>query len=202
MRRKVSWLIGGMSLLIVLFVFFISWYYPFSTISLSKKYTYKPSIVLYNDLTYEEMLNEFKASYEQDLQREKKKAPENQDQTVVQLEEAFSVFEQTWLMEKEPITMDRRQLEEMFMKASEWQGNLIGLLTEGDYTTDENVQLVESLNQALARRDDILLLKEGDLLSRTEMQTRLDNLRHQFHRDVEIFFTTFYKEVRENKIDL
>lgn len=202
MWQKVSWLIGGISLLIILFVFFISWYYPFSTISLSKKYTYKPSIVLYNDQTYEEILNEFKVSYEQDLQREKKKAPENRDQTVVQLEEAFSVFEQTWLMKKELITMDPRQLEEMFRKANKWQDILLRLLTEGDHTTDENIQLVESLNQALARKDDIWLLKEGDLLSRTEMQTMLDNLRHQFHRDVEVFFTSFYKEVRENKIDL
>ena len=58
----------GKSFVLVIVVFlilFMTWLFPFSPVSIYKSYTYKPVKVIYiDDKSYEDILNEFKESYE------------------------------------------------------------------------------------------------------------------------------------------
>ena len=66
-KRRISWSIGGFIVLIVIFMSVMTYLFPYSSFSVNKSYAYQPEKVLFNGEKYEEILNEFKDSYEKDL---------------------------------------------------------------------------------------------------------------------------------------
>ncbi|UOQ86909.1 hypothetical protein [Gracilibacillus salinarum] len=63
-RKSVSLVLVGIGVAIIFFS--MNWFYPYSPFSINKSYAYKPDEILFNGKSYEEVLSEFKATYEKD----------------------------------------------------------------------------------------------------------------------------------------
>ena len=85
--------LGIFIVLIMLFIAIMTWFYPFSPFSIHQSYIYKPGEVLYgHDKTYKDILNEFKKSYEKDLNDDLKSNDTNF--TVDRTQYILPIFEQ------------------------------------------------------------------------------------------------------------
>lgn len=65
--KSSSWWIKRFVVIIVIFISVITWLYPYSTFSVYKSYSYKPYDVSINGKSYQEIVTDFKISYDRDL---------------------------------------------------------------------------------------------------------------------------------------
>lgn len=198
-NKRRNWLIGGIIAIVICFIFIMTWIYPFSSVSFYKSYTYRPTVILYNDQTYEEMINAFKKDYENEYKLEVEKSVEDRNDTVIRIEPIFQVFEEDWLVSRDPVKMNHARLEDMQNDVAQWLQILLDLLARENYATEERIELVNIVNRTLTLDENIRYIRENKYLSRNELNRLFGNLRHQFHMDFEVFVTTFYEEVMVEK---
>ncbi|SKA90331.1 hypothetical protein [Sporosarcina newyorkensis] len=191
-------ILGGLGAVAVLFILFMTWFYPFSHFSLFKSYTYKPTEVLYhNDKTYEDILNKFTESYEKDLVKEMETySGSDLDLTVMQTQYILPVFEQEWLIGTDPVSMDKISLDEMLVDVIQSRKTLLSLVTKEDYSREVKVYLVDTINNFLRLEEEIWYIKNGKYFSRNELNHLFGNLRNSFRSNFDIFATTFYETSR------
>lgn len=194
-NKRRNWLMGGIIMIVICFNFIITWIYPFSPVSLYKNYTYQPTVILYNDQTFEEMINAFKKDYENEDKVEMEKSVDDRNNPVVRIEPILQVFEQDWLVSRNPVKMNHVRVDEMHLQVKEWTQVLLNLLAYGNYTTEERIEFVNIINRTLTLDENIQYIRENKYLSRDELNRLFGNLRHQFHMDFEVFVTNFYEGV-------
>lgn len=188
----------GLATVTVLFILFMSWFYPFSHFSIYKSFTYKPTEVLYhNDKTYEDILNKFTESYEKNLAKGIEKYSNcDQDVTVMQTQYILPIFEQDWLIGTDPVSMDQHKLDEMLVDVKQSRDTLLSLITKEDYSSGVKVYLVDTINNFLRLEEEIRYIKDGNYFSRSELNILFGNLRNTFRSNFVIFATTFYESSR------
>ncbi|MBO0589630.1 hypothetical protein [Sporosarcina sp. E16_8] len=198
-NRKKSFVLVGVA---VFFLLFMTWLFPFSPISIYKSYTYKPVKVLYiNDKSYEDILNEFKESYEKELSKEFKNTRNTSHNsinlTIDRTQYILPIFEQDWLVSTKPVTIDKNKVDQMLRDVIQSRNTLLMLVAQENYTSEERVYLVDIINSILRLEEEIRYVKDGKYFSRIELNTLLDNLGDSFRFNFDIFVTTFYERVNK-----
>lgn len=187
--KKKIWGIGA-GVCIVLVVAFISWYYPFSPFSIHQSFTYHPVPETHNSKTYEEKMGQFKAAYEKDLDKDVES--DHHNPTVNRTQFILPVFEQEWLIGTDSKTMDKDKLDRMLLDVQQARNTLLHLVSEGDYSREQRVHLVDSLNNFLNLEESIRFIKNGKYFSRSDLQTMLGNLQGDFWAVFDHYTTVFY----------
>ena len=188
-RKKKVWGIGA-GVCIVLVVAFISWYYPFSPFSIHQSSTYHPVPETHNSKTYEEEMGQFKAAYEKDLDKDVES--DHHNPTVNRTQFILPVFEQEWLIGTDSKTMDKDKLDRMLLDVQQARNTLLHLVSEGDYSREQRVHLVDSLNNFLNLEESIRFIKNGKYFSRSDLQRMLGNLQSNFRAGFDQYTTVFY----------
>ncbi|PIC95382.1 hypothetical protein CSV69_11730 [Sporosarcina sp. P26b] len=189
-RKKKVWGIGA-GVCIVLVVAFISWYYyPFSPFSIHQSSTYHPVPETHNSKTYEEAMGQFKVAYEKDLDKDVES--DHRNPTVNRTQFILPVFEQEWLIGTDSKTMDKDKLDRMLLDVQQARNTLLHLVSEGDYSREQRVHLVDSLNNFLNLEESIRFIKNGKYFSRSDLQTMLGNLQGDFWAVFDHYTTVFY----------
>ncbi|MDH5160558.1 hypothetical protein [Heyndrickxia oleronia] len=182
--------IGGLSVLILLFIFIMTLCYPYSTFSVKKKYVYQPNKVLHNGKTFREIFNDFKGSYENDLKADlNNKVP---NLTIDRTQYVLPIFEQDWLVSKDSIPIDKMKLDTMLFEVKQVRGIFLSLLAQVDYTSEQRGYLVNNIKDLLLLEENIIQLKNGSYLSRGELKRGFRNLSTEFTKNFDSF-VTFYE---------
>lgn len=188
-RKRKVWGIGS-GVFIVLVIAFISWYYPLSLFSIHQSFTYHPGSGTHNGKTYEEEIGEFKAAYEKDLK--KYLESDSYNPTVNRTQFILPIFEQEWLIGTDSKTIDKDKLDRMLFDLQQARNTLLNLVSEGDYSREERVYLVDSINNFLNLEETIRFIKNGKYFSRSDLQRMLGNLQGNFWASFDYYTTVFY----------
>lgn len=178
--------------IIIIILLFMTWFYPFSNYSIYQSYNYKPDSVMVAG--YLEDLNEFKTSLEKDLEHE------NQEDgyinfTVDRTQYVLSLFEQDWLVSKEPVRISKRDIEDMLFKVENVRETLLDLIAREDYTVEQRDYLVSTIKNILYIEDQLHVLKEGKGTSRSSLRIQLHNLHGEF-MGAFMMYSSFYNLIR------
>ncbi|NYV64041.1 hypothetical protein HYI36_02125 [Bacillus sp. Gen3] len=182
--------IGGLSVLILLFIFIMTLCYPYSPFSVKKNYVYQPNKVLHNGKIFEEIFNDFKGSYENDLKADlNNKVP---NLTIDRTQYVLPIFEQDWLVSKDSIPIDKMKLDTMLFEVKQVREIFLSLLVQVDYTSEQRGYLVNNIKDLLLLEENIIQLKNGSYLSRGELKRGFRNLSTEFTKNFDSF-VTFYE---------
>ena len=188
-RKRKSWGIGA-GVCIVLVIAFLSWYYPLSPFSIHQSFTYHPGSQTHNGKTYEEEVDQFKVVYAKDLAKDLES--DNYNPTVNRTQFILPVFEQDWLLGRESKTIDKEKLDEILFDVQQARNTLLNLVSEGDFSREERVYLVDSLNNFLNLEESIRSIRNGNYFSRSDLQRMLGNLQGEFRASFDNYTTVFY----------
>ncbi|WP_153722892.1 hypothetical protein [Sporosarcina cascadiensis] len=187
---------GILSALFIIFVSFMTWFYPFSPFSLYKSYTYKPTEVLYNNKTYEELLNEFTEVYREDLEKAYESSPEEINKMVVQTQYLLPVFEQNWLVGTDPAAINQEQLEVILHFTENSRDILLDFTLQEDYTQEQRRELLNSIHNMFQLEDRIEYLVDSKYMSRKNLAYSFDNLRGEFRDAFRFYVVPFYESAK------
>lgn len=165
--------------LVGLFVFFIltmTWFYPYSLMSIHKSYTFKPDPVVVDQYTKD--LNEFKSSYEKDLEEQDEEV--DIDLTIDRTQYMIPLFEQDWLISKEPVKISVEDLGNILFEVKNARKTLLGLLAQEDYTQNQKQDLIISIEGLLSLEEDIMEIQNAKAESRKTLKIQMNNLRGSF----------------------
>ena len=193
MGKKNRWVIVGTLSIILIFITVMTWFYPFSILSVKKSYTYQSEQVLSNGRSYNEILSDFKKSFAKDLESDSEN--EYPNFTIFETRRILSVFEQDLLISNDPVSIDRVTLDVMFGDVKRVREILLDLVAQADYTSEQRKYLIDTIiNNLLIMEDNITALKNDPFITRSELNWRLDNLHSSF---LSVFntFIFFYDDV-------
>src|SRR5690606_21410411 len=145
--------------IIIIIILFMTSFYPFSNYSMYQSYNYKPDSVMVAG--YLEELNEFKTSLEKDLEHENQEKDGYINFTVDRTQYILSLFDQDWLVSKEPVRISKRDIEDMLFKVGNVRETLLDLIAREDYTVEQRDYLVSTIKNILYIEDQLHVLKEG-----------------------------------------
>ncbi|WP_408008233.1 hypothetical protein ACJROX_26760 [Pseudalkalibacillus sp. A8] len=188
--KKISWWAGGFIVFIVIFISIMTWFYPYSPFSVNKSYAYKPDKILFNGKSYEQILNEFKASYEKDLKADADNKYPNL--TINRTQYILPIFEQDWLINESSVPIDAMKLDMMLFEVQQVREVLLNLDVQVDYTSEQRRYLVDMIRSIISLEDNIIELQNENYASRKELNRRFDNLYGAFTSNFRRF-SSFYK---------
>lgn len=177
--------------LFAIFILAITWFYPFSMFSIYKNYSFTPDPVVVDE--YVRDLSEFKISYEKDL--EESTTEEYIDFTTDRTQYILPLFEQDWLVSKEPIKMSMKDLSNILFEVKNIRNSLLGFLAKEDYPEEQRQYLINSIKSILSLEEDIVSIKTGKAESRKTLKIQVGNLHTSFI-DNFMMFEIFYDSIR------
>lgn len=191
MTKKTKKIIFSLAGLAVLFILLMAWFYPYSVFSISKSYSYIPDPLVVDG--YEEDLNEFKSSFEKDLTEMEATDPINL--TTERTQYVFPLFEQDWLLSKEPVKFSMDDLDNLLFEVENARTTLLELSAIEDYTKEQRRNLVDSIGSLLLLEDEIVEIKTGKAESRKTLNIQFGNLHMSFLNNF-MMYNIFYEMSR------
>ena len=191
MTIKTKKIILSLTGLVVLFLLFMTWFYPYSVFGLTKSYSFTPDPVVVEG--YEEDLNEFKSSFEKDLAEMEAADPINM--TTERTQYVLPLFEQDWLLSKEPVNLSLDDLDYILLEVRSARITLLELSAAEDYAKEHRRNLVDSIKSLLWLEEQIEEIKTGNAESRKTLNIQLRNLHTSFLNNF-MMFSIFYERSR------
>ena len=111
----------------------MTWFYPYSPVSINKSYAYQPKKVLFNGKSYNEILNDFKESYEKDLNADL--VNDYPNLTINQTQHILPIFEQDWLISKDAVSINSMKLDTILVEVKQVREVMLSLVIQADYTS-------------------------------------------------------------------
>lgn len=177
--------------LFIIFILVMTWFYPFSMFSIYKNYPFTPDPVVVDQ--YVRDLNEFKISYEKKL--EESTAEKYIDLTIDRTQYLLPLFEQDWLVSKEPVKISMDDLSSILFEVKNIRNSLFELLAKEDYPEEQRQYLVNSIKSILRLEEDIVDIKTGKAESRKTLRIQFGNLHTSFINNF-MMFEIFYERTR------
>jgi len=172
-------LIGGLGILLLFLG--VTWFYPYSFLSLKKSVTYEPYVVAVKD--YRKMVDEFKQRYEANDK----------------IQPVLALYEQTWLLSEKNVEMTVEDIDVMLKKVKEARSSLLQL-DLGSISPYE----IEDRNILLGNCDsfekDLESIKKHKTHSRMKIDREYHNLMAGFMTSVHVFieFYEIYEKGEEH----
>ncbi|WP_170158581.1 hypothetical protein [Aquisalibacillus elongatus] len=165
----------------------MTWFYPFSTFSLYKSYTFNPDKVVVDQ--YVNDLEKFKSSFENDY--DSLSLDIDNSLTIDRTNYILQMFDQDWLTNSDSVKVDRNFLSEQLFLVQNTRDYIIELLVREDYTEDQKQYLSISLESMLFLEERIIDLQNDKTHSRKDLRILMGNLYVGFSGNF-MMFETFY----------
>ncbi|GGC79369.1 hypothetical protein GCM10007216_07320 [Thalassobacillus devorans] len=169
----------------------VSWLYPYSPVSAKKTITYQPDEVVVEQ--YENDLSAFKDRYQRVSEGE-----EEYSRTTDQVQYLLQMFEQRWLVSKEPTKVTKGKLDKIHFEVKQAREVLIGLVFEEEYTDNASSFLRLLLERTLHLEEQVNELKHASDHSRATLDREFRNLHTSFINNfgmLDTFFDRYLNEV-------
>ncbi|MRH42589.1 hypothetical protein GH741_07815 [Aquibacillus halophilus] len=193
MTNTVKKIVIGLVGLFVIVILIMTWFYPYSIFSISKSYSFTPDSVVADE--YLKDLNEFKNTYEKDL--EELTTDRNIDLTTDRTQYLLPLYEQDWLVSTEPLKMSMEDLDEILFEVKNNRKILLELLGREDYTKEHRQYLINNLESLLSLEEEIIDIKTEKAESLKTLKIQFGNLHGSFVNNFmmfEIFYERFQGE--------
>ena len=190
--KKYNWIIGGFVISIIVVISIITWFYPYSPLSVNQSYAYQPKKVSFNGKSYHEILSDFKESYEEDLNADL--INNHPNLTINRTQFILPNFEQDWLISNESVSINDEKLETVLFEVIQVREDLLSLVGQAEYTREQRVYLIDLIRNILSLEDSIVALKNENYLTRSELNRQIDNLYNEFTSNFRSF-VAFYNGI-------
>jgi hypothetical protein len=194
LKRIKKWCVWIVSLVVV-FILTMTWFYPYSSFSINKAYTYKPDPFVVDQYTKE--VQSFKETFEKDFKTVTSTTPI--DYTVNITQYILPLFEQKWLLSNKPLSIKKSDLEEMLFDVKNTRDTLLSLLEKEDYTSDERYYLVMNIKGLLKLEESIVNIQTRNDFTRKDLRILLHNLNVYYMSNFDSF-TTFYTIYQDEEL--
>ncbi|PAV28604.1 hypothetical protein CIL05_15005 [Virgibacillus profundi] len=188
MTNTTKRIMTGFLVSIVIFILIMTWFYPYSFFSVHKSYSYTPDPVIVDG--YINDLTEFKSSYEKAL--EGLTTDKTIDLTIDRTQYVLPLFEQEWLISKDPVNMKKEDLSNILFEVKNTRNTLLNLVARGDYSSEQRQYLVDSIESLLLLEESIAEIKSGKAESRRTLKTQFHNVYGDFIGNF-MMFEIFYE---------
>lgn len=184
--------IGIMTGFYVIFILFMSWFYPYSFFSIHKSYSWESYTVYTNGKSYESVLDDFRTIHESDLQE----SLINGD--IPNLTVSYTVgflyfFEQDWLLSKDSVPMNEMQLHDIHLGLKSFRYNVLNLLAQENFSMEGKNYLVEMVNRIDSLEDRLHLLTSQSYV-RSDLNQEFNHVYGEIFSLLN-FYITFYENV-------
>ncbi|WP_283152771.1 hypothetical protein [Guptibacillus hwajinpoensis] len=186
MSRKTKLTILSLIGALVLFFAIITWFYPYSSLSLHRSISYSPDPYLVED--YTEKMNGLSKKYAEGS---------GDDPTMDRLQYILQMYDQEWLMSEKAVVMTKEDLDNVAFDVKEARNVLIDLSFEETYSADVKKQLRLSIENCLAIEESVEELKDANLLTRDLAQIQYGNLHGTFDSSLRTLGTMYARYERE-----
>lgn len=169
---------------IILLVCFssITWFYPYSILSVQKSVSYNPdNIVIQNYITE---VKKFRKIYEENNQND---LVNNKTARILQF------YEQNWLLREKPIKIHYQDLDLILSETKEVRNILIELTLFEGYSQEAKEYLKLNIQQYLAIEEGLIELKKSKIHSRSTLIRQFKNLNSDIIESLDIY-TYFYND--------
>lgn len=178
----------------IIFVFTMTWFYPYSFFSLYKSYSWETYEIYSDGKSYNDILDEFIAVHEADL------ITELDNDTLPNLTINHTVglldfFQQDWLLKEEPTRMNDAQLNDMAFYLQMAENNLLDLLVQVDFSTDGKSYLVQMLHHIDYMEKTISEIRQEDYYSRNDLRRNFNNIYGDMVFVLDLY-KSFYEKVK------
>lgn len=193
--KKYNWIIGGFVISIIVVISIITWFYPYSPLSVNQSYAYQPKKVSFNGESYHEILSDFKESYEKDLNADL--INNHPNLTINRTQFILPIFEQDWLISNDSVSINDEKLETVLFEVIQVREVLLSLVGQAEYTREQRVYLIDFIRNILSLEDSIVALKNENYLTRNELNRQIDNLYNEFTSNFRSFVAFYNGTITE-----
>ncbi|WP_138918983.1 hypothetical protein [Ornithinibacillus scapharcae] len=189
-----------LTILYMIFILIMTWFYPYSFFSIYKRYSWETYEVYSNGKSYKELLDEFKAIHEADLMAEK----DNDSLPNMIIDHTVGLldfFQQEWLLNDDPTQMDDKELSDMEFNLQIAKRNILDLLVQVDFSIDGKYYLVEMLHHIDEMEKTISELKQAAYFTRNDLRRNFNNLYGEMLFLLD-FYRTFYENVKNGEFNI
>lgn len=162
MTKKKNRILVSLFGLLVVSILSITWFYPYSFFSIHRSYSFTPDPVVVDEYVTE--LNEFKRFIEKEAER---------NSIVPSLPR---LYEQSWLVSKEPIKMDKENLSNLLLDIQHARQGLLAFLVEEELSQVQKQYIVSSIESFLLLEGEISNIANGSTESRKTLNILIRNL--------------------------
>lgn len=183
--RKTIIISSTVIIIILIAIPLITWFYPYSLLSVHKSYSFKPDPIVVREYISE--LDKFKNDEVKDSKNNLTK--KYTQQFILQ------TYEQDWLTQDKITHMNRFELEKMTQKIEEAKQDLLLLIIQMDYSKDARQSLVDCFENLSSLEDAINSIRTDRNLSRAVVKNEYHNLYQSFYGSF-LLFRTFYEDAQ------
>lgn len=169
------------SIVVIVFIAVMTWFYPYSVFSVYKNYSYTSDPVVTED--YVQDLNDFKSSYQTDS---KEDITSNRTQYIV------PAFEQDWLVNSDSVDMNADRLDTILFEIEQVKDDLFDLITQEDYSREEREFLMLSIKNILITEEQLIDLKYEKNDNRNAINRKVRNMHMSYVNSFKSF-VSFYE---------
>lgn len=175
-KSKILGLLG----LIVILILIITWFYPFSPLSVYKNFSYRTDS--YSVKNHNSTLNDLQKLYDESS---------SDDVTTNALQHLSGLYEQDWLVKNDSFQMNKDVLDKMLFDVQQVRNQLLNLTTREEYTWEQRTYLRTLIENLLSMEETIESMMDDKWDNRTVLNRRFFNLHGGFTSSL-MFFNTFY----------
>jgi hypothetical protein len=176
--------IGFLSL-IVISILIVTWFFPFSIVSVYKNINYttnSDSVRIH--IKY---LDNLQKLYDES-------SPD--DVTTLVLQNISHMYEQDWLVKNDAFKMNKDELAKMLMGMRNAREGLLNLTTQEEYSMEQRMYLLMIIENVLSMEDLIEDMMEDSWENRTVVKRQFRNLHGAFTSSLMVF-NSFYDTTQD-----
>lgn len=175
----------GLLSLIVISILIVTWFFPFSIVSVYKNINYTTNsdfVRIHNS-----KLNDLQKLYDES-------SPD--DVTTLVLQNISHMFEQDWLVKNDTFKMNKDELDKMLMGMRNAREGLLNLTMQEEYSMQQRMDLLMNIENVLAMEDLIEGMMEDSRENRTTVKRQFQNLHGAFTSSL-MLFNSFYDSTQD-----
>lgn len=166
-------------------ILIVTWFYPFSPLSVYKNLNYTPDS--YSVRAHNSYLNDLQKLYDES-------SPD--DVTTNVLQNLSGIYKQEWLVKSESFKMNKDVLAKMVFDIQQVRNQLLFLSTLEGYTGGQRTYLRSTIENLLSMEDTIEGIMDDNWNNRTVLNRRFINLQGGF-TDSLTYFNSFYDTTQD-----
>ena len=175
----------GLLSLIVILILIVSWFFPFSIVSIYKNisYTANPD----SARVHSKYLDKLQKLYDESS---------SDDVTTLVLHNISHMYEQDWLVQNDTFKMNQDELAKMLMDMRNARESLLNLTAQEEYSMEQRADLLMITENVLSMEDMIAGMIEIRWENRTVVKRQFKNLHGAFTSCL-MLFNSFYDTAQD-----
>lgn len=185
MKVTKSKIIGTLGI-IVISILIITWFFPFSTVSVYKNIHYTSNSDSVK--THPQKLDDFQALSD----------ASSGGATTLVLRNLSSIYKQDWLVEEKTFKMNKDKLAKMLLGMQQTRNQLLNLTKQEEYTWEQRSYLITLIENVMSMEETIESMMNTNWENRMVLRRQFKNLSEAYTSSL-MYFNSFYDTTKINE---